>query len=66
MIMWAQRGHKGCTSAGTDMYISNMIRARVRHGIDGGAGCSWHLATVLILEGQSNSRLCQVAKKSVH
>ena len=31
--MWAQRGHKGCTSTGTDAHIGSTVGARVRHVI---------------------------------
>ena len=36
--MWAQRGHGGCTSAGTDTQIGGTVRARVRHVRDRGGG----------------------------
>ena len=34
--MWAQRGHKGCTSAGTDARIDGTVKARVGRVIDRG------------------------------
>ena len=36
--MRAQRGHRGCTSAGTDACIGSMVGAWVRHVIDRGEG----------------------------
>ena len=31
-----QKGHRGCTSAGTDARVDGTVRARVRHVIDRG------------------------------
>ena len=63
--MWAQRGHKGCTSAGTDARVGSTVRVRVRHVIDkgGGAQSARHLVLALVSEGKSNSRLLQGAKR---
>ena len=44
--MRAQRGHKGCTSAGTDACIDGTVKARVRHVIDRGRRrCAVHKAS---------------------
>ena len=40
MEMWAQKGHKGCTSAGTDAHVEGTVRVRVGHVIDRGGGCT--------------------------
>ena len=32
--MWTQRGHKGCTSTGTDAHVDDTVKVRVRHVID--------------------------------
>ena len=63
--MRAQRGHKGCTSAGTDARVGSTVRVRVRHVIDrgGGAQSARHLVLALVSEGKSNSRLLQGAKR---
>ena len=66
--MRAQRGHKGCTSAGTDARVGSTVEARVRHVIDrggGGAQSTRHLVLVLVSESKSNSRLLQGAKGGV-
>ena len=34
--MWAQRGHKGCASTGTDAHINGTVGARVKHVITRG------------------------------
>ena len=34
--MWMQKGHRGCTSAGTDACIDGTVKVRVRHVIDRG------------------------------
>ena len=62
--MRAQRGHKGCTSAGTDACVGGTVRVRVRHVIDrgGGAQSARHLVLALVSEDKSNSRLLQGAK----
>ena len=51
-------GHKGCTSAGTDVRVGSTVKARVRHVIDRGRGAqsARHLVSALVLEGKSNSR----------
>ena len=36
--MRAQKGHKGCSSAGTDACVGSTVRARIRHVIDRGEG----------------------------
>ena len=61
------KGHKGCTSAGTDACVDGTVRARVRHVIDrgGGAQSARHLVPVLVSESKSNSRLLQGAKGRV-
>ena len=33
-----EKGHKGCTSAGTDVRVDGTVKARVRHAIDRGEG----------------------------
>ena len=62
--MWAQGGHRGCTSAGTDARIGSSVGARMRHVIDRGEGAQSirHLVLALVSEGKSNSRLLQGAK----
>jgi hypothetical protein len=35
-MMWAQAGHKGCISTGTDACIGGTVKARARHVIDRG------------------------------
>ena len=39
--MRAQKGHKGCTSAGTDARVGSTVRMRVRHVIDRGRSAQW-------------------------
>ena len=46
--------HNQCISADTDACVSCTVVIRVKHDIDNEAGCLGHLATVLVLEGQSN------------
>ena len=36
--------HKGCTSVGTDARVYSTVRARVKHVIDRGGGCTVHKA----------------------
>ena len=62
--MWAQRVHKGCTSAGTGTHVDGTVKARVRHVVDrgGGAQSTSHLVLVLVSEGKSNLRLLQGVK----
>ena len=36
--MWAQRGHRGCTSAGTDACVDGTVRVRIGHVVDRGGG----------------------------
>ena len=31
-----QRGHRGCTLAGTDAHVDGIVKARLRHVIDRG------------------------------
>ena len=52
--MWAQRGHKGCTSASTDARVDGTVRARVRHVIDkkGGGGRGRGTVCVAASEGR--------------
>ena len=35
--MWTQRGHRGCTSTGTEARANGTVRVRVRHVIDRGS-----------------------------
>ena len=62
--MRAQRGYKGCTSAGTDACVGGTVKGRVGHVIDrgGGAQSARHLVLALISESKSNSRLLQGAE----
>ena len=51
--MWTRRGHKECTSTGTDARIDGMVKVRVRHIIDRGGGgegaqSARHLVLVLV------------------
>ena len=52
--MRAQRGHRGCASAGTDAHLGSNVGARVRHVIDRGEGegaqSVRHLVLALVLE----------------
>ena len=43
--MRAQRGPKGCTSAGTDVRVGSTVKARVRHVIDKEKGRTVHKAS---------------------
>jgi hypothetical protein len=56
--------HRGCTSAGTDARVCSTVRARVRHVIDRGGGCTVCKASCpsLGIGRKSNSRLLQGAK----
>ena len=56
--MQVQRGHQGCTSAGTDARVGGTVKARVRHVIDkgGGAQSARHLVLALVSEGKSKRK----------
>ena len=60
-------GTQRCTSEDSDVRAGGMVKAKEMHVIDRGTvyeECVRHLATVLISEGQSNSRWCQEIRKA--
>ena len=43
--MWAQEGHNGCASTGTDACVSGTVGARARHVIDSRGKCIVRIAS---------------------
>ena len=66
--MQAQRGHRGCTSTGTDARVGSAVGARVRHVIDRGEGAqsARHLILALVSEGKYTQGYHKEQREGVH